>query len=124
MTKNEKRITPIDSGFFHNIAREIKLILRLMTDKRVNPALKLLPALSLLYFIFFPDFALGPFDDMLVLGIGTYLFIELCPPEVVEEHRKQLDSTVEALWRDADDAQKTQNLAGTEDIIDGEFRDE
>jgi len=28
----------------------------------------------------------GPFDELAVLVIGYYLFVELCPAEIVEEH--------------------------------------
>lgn len=76
-------------GFFGGLSRQIRLILRLMSDSRVNPIFKLLPLGTLVYLIF-PDFLPGPIDDALVIGLGTYIFIELCPADVVEEHRALL----------------------------------
>ncbi len=78
-----------DSGFFQNLTMRIKLILRLMADKRVNPLVKLLPLGALVYLVF-PDLAPGPIDDGVVLWLSTYLFVELCPPEVVAEHMTHL----------------------------------
>jgi hypothetical protein len=119
--RKDRRITPRDSGFFHDIANQIKLILRLMADPRVNPLLKLLPISTLLYFIF-PDLAPGPIDDALIIGIGTYLFVELCPPEIVQEHKDALAKVVTSDWHDPDSADEPEIKA--EDILEGEFRDE
>jgi hypothetical protein len=44
-----------------------------------------------------------------------YLFIELCPPEVVEEHLKNLRSVIPAEFRDPP--------AHPEGVVEGEFRD-
>ena len=76
-------------GFFGGLSRQIRLILRLMGDSRVNPLIKILPLGTLVYLIF-PDLVPGPVDDALVIGLGTYFFIELCPTDVVEEHRALL----------------------------------
>jgi len=72
------------------LVQRIKLILRLMGDNRVNPLYKLIPIGAIVY-LFFPDILLGPIDDVALLWGGTYLFIELCPPEVVEEHMRELN---------------------------------
>ena len=56
----------------------------------MNFFLKLLPIGSLIY-LFSPLDAAIPFiDDAVIVGLGTYAFIELCPPEVVEEHQAKL----------------------------------
>ena len=89
-------------GFFQDIATRIKLIIRLMGDPRVNLLLKLLPIGSLLYLII-PDLVLGPFDDAAVIWLGAYLFIELCPQEVVQEHMENLTSVIEGEFREIDD---------------------
>lgn len=75
-----------DGGVFNSLTNNIKLIIKLMADRRVNPLLKLLPIGTLVY-LAVPDIMIGPFDDAAVIGLGTYLFIELCPPDVVKEHR-------------------------------------
>ncbi|HLA99727.1 MAG TPA: hypothetical protein VJL34_14875 [Anaerolineales bacterium] len=85
-----RKITPSERiGFFQNLSLRIKLVLRLMADRRVSPWLKILPVGSLLYLVI-PDPALGPIDDTLIIWLGAYLFVELCPPEVVQEHMRAL----------------------------------
>jgi hypothetical protein len=96
---NNFPITPSSGGFFNQIGTRIKLILRLMKDRRVNPLLKLLPIGSLLYMII-PDLAPGPIDDAAIIWIGAYLFVELCPPEVVEEHQRELEAVIEGQFRE------------------------
>ena len=96
---NNFPITPSGGGFFNQIGTRIKLILRLMKDQRVNPLLKLLPIGSLLYMII-PDLAPGPIDDAAIIWIGAYLFVELCPPEVVEEHQRELEAVIEGQFRE------------------------
>jgi hypothetical protein len=99
-----RQITPSGggSGFFRDVAIRIKLILRLMGDRRVNPLLKLLPLGTLVY-LFFPDLVVGPLDDAAVIWLGTYLFVELCPAEIVEEHMRALTSVVDAEFREIDE---------------------
>ena len=46
-------------------------------------------------------------DDAAILWLGSYLFTELCPPEVVEEHMKALAGNMKP-----DDANG--------DVVDGE----
>lgn len=78
-----------DSNFFQGLVVELRLVLRMLSDRRVNFLLKLLPLGSLVYLLF-PDLLLGPIDDTVIVGVGVYLFIELCPDEVVAEHRAAL----------------------------------
>lgn len=87
--QSQNKLAQSNPGFFKDILLRIKLIYRLMGDKRVNPFLKLLPIGALLYFIL-PDLAIGPFDDAAVLALASYLFIELCPDAVVQEHLRNL----------------------------------
>jgi hypothetical protein len=99
-----RQITPsgAGNGVFHDIALRVKLILRLMGDRRVNPLLKLLP-LGTLAYLFFPDLVVGPLDDAAVLWLGTYLFVELCPAEIVQEHMRALTSVIDAEFREIDE---------------------
>ena len=119
MPRKEKQITPVDGGFFRDIAIQIKLILRLIADPRVSPFLKLLPIGSLIYLVF-PDLAPGPIDDALIIGIGTYLFVELCPPHVVQEHKDALKRVVPGQWKNPE---TTDNEINEADIVEGEFRE-
>ena len=83
-----------DPGLFTGMSRTLRLVLRLLGDRRVNFLLKLLPISTLVY-MFSPLDAVIPYiDDAVILGLGTYVFIELCPPDVVEEHQARL-----AGWR-------------------------
>lgn len=87
---NKSLISPEpDPGFFSGLSKQLKLVLRLIADGRVNLLLKILPLATLIYLII-PDFLPGPIDDALVIGLGLYTFVELCPEEVVEEHRAAL----------------------------------
>ena len=95
-----RKITFPKGGMLEDVTLRIKLILRLMGDSRVNIFLKVLPVVSLVYLVF-PDLVLGPIDDMAIIWLGAYLFVELCPPDVVQEHINALQSVVPGEWRDA-----------------------
>ena len=110
-----------DSGFFQDLILRIKLIMRLVGDKRVNIFLKILPVGGLIYLVspidIIPDIALpvvGYLDDALVVWLCSTLFVALCPDEVVQEHMNALHKVVNATWRDVPDQ------AGTDEIIEGE----
>jgi uncharacterized membrane protein YkvA (DUF1232 family) len=73
---------PSQGGVLRDLVLRIKLILRLMGDKRINPLLKLLPLGSLVYLVWpvdlVPGVALpvvGALDDAAVLWLGAYLFV-------------------------------------------------
>src|SRR4030042_1034845 len=109
---NKRKIVLPKGGVFNDLSVRIKLIIRLITDPRISPLLKLLPFGSLLYFII-PDLAIGPIDDVAVVWLGAYLFVELCPPDVVQEHLEALkNQPLIGEWRDL-------NEPGGE-VIDGE----
>ena len=110
MSEEEKKERSVvkrrsDPGFVSNLVNQIRLVLRLMADPRVNFLLKLLPVGALGYLIV-PDLIPFIIDDALVLGLGTYMFIELCPDDVVEEHKN-------ALWEKDNEA--------TGKVVDAEF---
>lgn len=102
-------------GFFGEIALRIKLVLRLLADPRVNIFVKLIPFTSIIYF-FLPDLVIGPLDDAAVLGIAFSLFVELCPPEVVEEHLQRLRAEAQRRASTPSDRKALE-----EDIIEGEY---
>lgn len=77
-------------GLLTGIGRTVRLVLRLIADKRVNFFLKLLPIGTLVYLVSPLDAAIPAVDDAFVIGLGTYVFIELCPQDVVQEHQEQL----------------------------------
>lgn len=99
--KPNKLMVPPRGGVFRDLLMRIKLILRLMGDRRVNIFLKLLPLASLAY-LFWPFDVIslpiiGAVDDAAVLWLGSYLFVELCPPNVVQEHLKNLTSNMDMI---------------------------
>ena len=124
MSKNPNTIANQNSGFFPDLVLRLKLILRLMADKRVNFLLKLIPVGALIYLVSPVDLipgavlpVIGALDDAAVLWIGATLFVSLCPDEVVQEHMNALHKVVDASWRDAPKPEEN----GT--IIDAESRD-
>lgn len=90
-------VSPQQGGVIRNTINQLKLIFRLLSDRRVSALAKLVPIGALAYFIMpadlLPGIALpgiGALDDAAILWLGSYIFTELCPPEVVEEHQKAL----------------------------------
>jgi hypothetical protein len=113
---NRKITLPQNGGFFHDLTMRIKLIMRLVGDGRVNPLLKLLPIGSLIYLVV-PDIAPGPIDDAALIWLATYLFVELCPPMVVQEHMEALKATRKVM----DSYQETSQPEVEGEVIDGEI---
>jgi hypothetical protein len=121
MANQKKQILPqAQAGFFQGLTDRIKLIYRLMLDRRVNPFLKLLPVGALVYWII-PDIVPGPIDDAFLLWLGSYLFVELCPPEIVQEHMEKikLESS-----RISSEAVPPNPPVNEEEIVDAEFWEE
>ncbi len=93
MSNNRRRMLPApQGGMLQGITQNIKLIARLMGDSRVNIFLKALPLASVAYWLMpLPlDNMIPVIDDAAILWIGSTLFIELCPQDVVREHREDL----------------------------------
>ena len=118
MSDGRKIIPNQDAGFFQGVARHFKLVWALINDPRVPLLTKLIPFGSFLYFIFPLDIP-TPIDDIGVIALGSYLFVELCPPALVEEHRQELESTISAEVHDPDELEIAED-----DIIDAEFKQE
>ncbi len=110
MQNRRKMIPNQNNGFFPDLVMRIKLIWRLMGDRRVNFLLKLLPVGALIYLLLpidlLPDIALpmvGYLDDAAVLWIGMTLFVSLCPDDVVQEHMNALQKVIPGKVRDVSD---------------------
>jgi hypothetical protein len=118
-TSNRKTIQR-SGGFFQDFANRFRLIGRLMLDSRVNPFLKILPVGTLVYVLSPVDIlSLNPVDDAFVIWVGTTLFVELCPPNVVQEHMAQLNGLIQSQGSSA----PSQQPFNPDDVIDGEFID-
>ena len=115
---NKKRgdlVVSSGGGVIRDLVLRLKLIVRLMGDRRVNPFVKLLPIASLAYLIFPFDLisvipGVSALDDVALVSLGAYLFIEFCPPDVVQEHMQQLTSNMDT-------------VAGQDDVIEAETED-
>ena len=115
---NKKRgdiVVSSGGGVMRDLVLRFKLIVRLMGDSRVNPFVKLLPIASLAYLIFPFDLisvvpGVSALDDVALVSLGAYLFIEFCPPDVVAEHMQQLTSNMDV-------------VTGQDDVIDAETED-
>lgn len=116
-----RSIIPSQGNMFEEAIFRLKLIWRLMSDRRVSPLLKLLPVGALVYLVWPLDLIAGipgvsALDDVGILWISSYFFIELCPTQVIEEHVREMtgeNSLAEESKRDEPPA----------DVIDGEARD-
>ena len=98
--KSGKVVVP-QGGMMRDVVKRLKLIARLMGDSRVNIFLKALPLASVAYLIFPFDLApgvvfpiIGALDDAAILWLGSNLFVELCPDDVVKEHLQAIDSNL------------------------------
>ena len=102
---NKKRgdlVVSSGGGMLRDLVLRFKLIVRLMGDNRVNPFIKLIPMASLAYLFFpFDLIAMVPgvsaLDDVALVSLGAYMFIEFCPPDVVEEHMQRLTSNMDTV---------------------------
>ena len=112
---NRRSVVQQKGGVLQEFIKQAKLVGRLIADPRVNALLKLIPIASIIYLVSPVDLIpgavvplLGALDDAAVVWIGTTLFIELCPQDVVQEHK---------------DALNLVNSSDSGEIIDAETRD-
>ncbi len=118
--KPSNLIVAQQGGVVRNVINQLKLIFRLMGDKRVSALAKLIPIGAFAYLLFPADLApnialpvIGVLDDAAILWLGSYVFTELCPPDVVAEHMKALSSNM-----NTDAAQDEVVDAETTDVSD------
>lgn len=109
--------TPLRAGLVGGLARNAKLAWRLLNDPRVSPATKLvIPGIAVLYLLWPADFVpdifplLGQIDDLALLALGVKLFLGLCPPAVVEQHRDALFGG------------RSKARSGEGEVVEGEYR--
>lgn len=114
-TKENRSLTQAKEGFFSELYQNMRLIIRLMGDSRVNFLLKLLPVGALIYWVVPFDFLpVNPLDDALVIWMGCAMFLELCPDDVVEEHQNALRENFKA---------KDHAGGSAHEVIDGDYKD-
>lgn len=92
--KSSEIMVSKQGGMVREILNRLKLIFRLMGDRRVSFFAKLIPIGTLIYLVSPIDAIsipiIGAVDDAALLWLGSYIFTELCPPDVVQEHIKAL----------------------------------
>ena len=98
--RNRKIVVPPRGGMTRDVINRLKLIFKLMGDSRVSPLVKLIPVGALVYLVSPVDLIMGipglaALDDAAILWMGSSLFVELCPPEVVQEHMQALGSNLD-----------------------------
>ena len=106
-------------GLLAELTRTGRLVWRLLRDPRVATITKVVvPVLTAAYVLlpvdFLPDVvpALGQLDDLAILLLGTRLFIELCPPEVVRQHQAEI----------ATGRPTRRSDRGEGEVVEGEYR--
>lgn len=110
-----ERSKEANENFFTGIYHNFRLMVRLIKDPRVNLLLKFLPVGALIYLVVPLDFLpVNPIDDALVFWLGGALFIELCPDEVVQEHRDALEKVL---------SPESVPDESPQDVVEGEFKD-
>ena len=113
--KKNTSLTIPPQGMLRGLLTRAKLVWYLMGDKRVSPWVKLIPIGAFIYWVSPVDLLMGipgidALDDAAVIALGTYLFIELCPPNVVQEHMKKLTSNMDI-------------VDGRDDVVDADSVD-
>jgi uncharacterized membrane protein YkvA (DUF1232 family) len=114
MATERKAVAP-DPGVVQGMWRSAQLVWRLMLDSRVPAFPKLIVPMVMLYVVSpidvlpeLPLLLLGTVDDLALVFFGLKLFISLCPPDVVMEHRHALEGGAPARSRP--------------DVMDGTYR--
>lgn len=117
---NEQRkpvITQDQVGALTQMVRTLRLVWRLLNDPRVPFLLKLTIPAALVYVVspvdLIPDviLGLGQLDDLGVVILAIGMFIQFCPPDIVEEHRRAIAG------------QMGNGTPTDENVIDGSFHE-
>ena len=127
---NQKKVVQVGeaAGILAEIIKNIKLIWRLLNDRRVSPWLKMIMPATLLYLLFpidiVPDIVpgLGQLDDIAVILLGLKFFVEMCPEEIVRQHLDELAS-VASPWRvveedDTPEAEPSRYIEAPYQVVD------
>jgi len=92
-------------GWFKEFFGQFQLAWRLLWDGRVPLLTKIVPLLMTVYLLspvdLIPDVALGlgQLDDLAIFLVGMRLFVDICPPELVAEHKgESLPESSDAVW--------------------------
>jgi len=117
MSTKSPQSTPPSGGLIRVTTDYFKLVLRLMADKRVNPLLKTLPIAGVVYFISPLDAFIPLVDDLGIISLTLYMFVEMCPPDIVEEHRQAISAGGTPASSRRAESENDDN------VVDAEFRE-
>lgn len=114
-----------DEGFWREVWKQARLAWYLIRSPEVPLYLKLLPALAVIYVLlptdFIPDVfpVIGQLDDITALLVGTKVFIELAPQDVVAQYIRtaRRDAPVATSEEGAVDDDEIDDLI----VIEGDF---
>lgn len=123
---------PIDPktgvGAVTGLARNARLIWRLLRDRRVPIWTKAIVPAALIYLVapidLLPDavLGLGQLDDLSILLMGFKFFTDLCPREIVQEHLTEMGS-IKGSYRVVDDEQgQGEPAEGAKGYLEADYR--
>lgn len=114
--------SPNKVGLLTEIARNARLVWRLLSDARVSTLTKLaIPGLAAAYLLWpadlLPDvfLGLGQLDDLALLALAIKFFIDLCPADIVREHRSVVAGVTPP-------AQAKPDTGKADAVVDAEYR--
>lgn len=93
-------------GILRQSLQRARLIWRLMRDGRVSWLVKLIPIGGIAYVLFPLDLIFdlipvaGQVDDVGIFLGSLWLFMEMCPADVVREHWDELTAVTVGNWRE------------------------
>lgn len=113
-----------DPGVLRALYERSILTWRLFWDNRVSLLPKLIPLIAVIYTVSPVDLApmlflgplapLGTLDDVGIILIALGLFVQACPPDIVQEHRRELGAAAPGDYPD------TPLLTSDEDVVDSD----
>lgn len=116
-------------GLFTSVLNQLRLVLKLMSDRRVPGLVKLLPIGAVLYllspFDLIPDVivGLGQLDDLGVLILGINALINMAPQYVVQELRNEISGAYQAHKTDStDNTDSASSPHASGETVDGSYR--
>jgi uncharacterized membrane protein YkvA (DUF1232 family) len=110
------------AGVLLEMVRNVRLVWRLLKDKRVAIWAKAIIPATIVYLIspidLVPDalLGLGQLDDLAVILLGVKFFIDLCPPAIVKEHLADIISV------NMPRQSGPQDTSGRVDYLEGQYR--
>jgi uncharacterized membrane protein YkvA (DUF1232 family) len=107
MTNPTPRLPAPQGNIIQQTLLQLRLIWRLIRDPRILWALKLIPIGGVAYLLFPFDLlvdlapVIGQLDDAGIILGSLWLFVEMCPPDIVKEHMDDLTSvTIKGTWKE------------------------